>query len=117
MFLSFIFTFHLATPELKSFITAPSLTSLPLTVSSGSIKSNLGHLEGSAGLAAIIKSMLILERGVIAPNALFEKLNPEIEARGHHVAVPAECVPWPARGLRRVSVNSFGFGGSNAHVS
>ncbi|KAF2965402.1 hypothetical protein GQX73_g8174 [Xylaria multiplex] len=82
----------------------------------GSIKSNIGHLEGSSGLAGIVKSMLILEKGVITPNAFFERLNPEIYAERYHVAVPTECVPWPTKGLRRVSVNSFGFGGSNAHV-
>ncbi|KAI0418238.1 hypothetical protein F5X98DRAFT_123264 [Xylaria grammica] len=82
----------------------------------GSIKSNVGHLEGAAGLAGIVKSMLILEKGVITPNALFEKLNPDIDAERYHIVVPTECVPWPTRGLRRISVNSFGFGGSNVHV-
>ncbi|KAI1113668.1 hypothetical protein F5Y14DRAFT_441759 [Nemania sp. NC0429] len=82
----------------------------------GSIKSNVGHLEGAAGLAGIVKSMLILERGIITPNALFEKLNPEIDAERYRVTVPTKCIPWPTEGLRRISVNSFGFGGSNVHV-
>ncbi|TGJ87999.1 hypothetical protein E0Z10_g779 [Xylaria hypoxylon] len=82
----------------------------------GSIKSNVGHLEGAAGLAGIVKSMLILEKGVITPNALFEKLNPGIDAERYHVTVPTKCIPWPTQGLRRISVNSFGFGGSNVHV-
>lgn len=83
---------------------------------SGSIKSNTGHLEGSAGLAGVVKAVMILEKGVIPPNALFEKMNPDIDADFYHVKVPTECIPWPQEGLRRVSVNSFGFGGSNSHV-
>lgn len=83
---------------------------------SGSVKSNIGHLEGSAGLAGVVKALLILEKGIIAPNALFEKMNPNIDAEFYNVSVPTDCIPWPSTGLRRVSVNSFGFGGSNAHV-
>ncbi|KAI0388440.1 hypothetical protein F5Y17DRAFT_463704 [Xylariaceae sp. FL0594] len=82
----------------------------------GSIKSNIGHLEGSSGLAGVMKALLVLERGIIPPNAVFEKLNPSIEAEHFHLQVPVDCVPWPVEGLRRISVNSFGFGGSNAHV-
>ncbi|KAK3329248.1 hypothetical protein B0H66DRAFT_634456 [Apodospora peruviana] len=82
----------------------------------GSIKPNVGHLEGAAGLAGVVKSILILEKGIIPPNALFEKLNPNIDAKFHNIEVPAQRTPWPTSGLRRVSVNSFGFGGSNAHV-
>ncbi|KAK2611358.1 hypothetical protein N8I77_004702 [Diaporthe amygdali] len=82
----------------------------------GSVKANIGHLEGASALASIIKSILILEKGVIPPNALFEKINPDIDVDFYHTEVPTECVVWPASGLRRVSVNSFGFGGSNTHV-
>ncbi|CAN9081152.1 unnamed protein product [Alternaria alternata] len=73
----------------------------------GSVKTNIGHLEGGSGLAGIAKSILILEKGFIPPNALFERLNTK---------VPASCIRWPGEGLRRISVNSFGFGGSNAHA-
>ncbi|KAK4210095.1 lovastatin diketide synthase LovF, partial [Rhypophila decipiens] len=82
----------------------------------GSVKANIGHLEGASGLAGLVKSILSLEKGVIPPNALFETLNPAIDADGMNVRVPVECIPWPCQGLRRISVNSFGFGGSNAHV-
>ncbi|KAI0485064.1 hypothetical protein GGR56DRAFT_681136 [Xylariaceae sp. FL0804] len=83
----------------------------------GAVKTNIGHLEASAGVAAVIKAVLCLERGVIPPNAGFETLNPEIRADEWHLRFPAgRAVPWPTRGLRRASVNSFGFGGSNAHV-
>lgn len=59
---------------------------------------------------------MILERGIIPPNALFEKLNPAIDAELLRVEVLKRCIPWPSAGLRRVSVNGFGFGGSNTHV-
>ncbi|KAJ5727465.1 polyketide synthase [Penicillium malachiteum] len=63
----------------------------------GSIKSNIGHLEGASGLAGIIKAILILEKGVIPANAGFESPNPKLR-------------------LLEQGVNSFGFGGANAHV-
>ncbi|KAK6954107.1 hypothetical protein Daesc_004069 [Daldinia eschscholtzii] len=82
----------------------------------GSVKATVGHLEGASGLAGIVKSILILERGVIPPNPLFEKMNPAIDADYYHTAVPTETIVWPDSGLRRISVNSFGFGGANTHV-
>ncbi|KAH8201344.1 hypothetical protein TruAng_004512 [Truncatella angustata] len=82
----------------------------------GSVKSNVGHLEGASGLVGILKSILILEKGIIPPNANFEKINPEIDADFYNIEVPTENIPWPNTGLRRVSVNSFGFGGSNTHI-
>ncbi|KAJ5725083.1 Acyl transferase/acyl hydrolase/lysophospholipase [Penicillium malachiteum] len=89
-------------------------TDEPLHV--GSVKANIGHLEGASALASLIKAILILEKGIIPPNALFEKLNPAIDAEFFKIQVPVECTPWPTEGLRRVSINSFGFGGSNTHV-
>ncbi|RYP13408.1 hypothetical protein DL767_010766 [Monosporascus sp. MG133] len=82
----------------------------------GSIKANIGHLEAASGLAGVLKSVLILEKGVIPANALFEKLNPRIDSDSLRVTVPSTNVAWPSSGLRRVSVNSFGFGGTNSHV-
>ncbi|TGJ81386.1 hypothetical protein E0Z10_g7369 [Xylaria hypoxylon] len=82
----------------------------------GSVKANIGHLEGCSGLAGIIKSIMILEKGVIVPNALFQKPNDSIDFEFYHTKVPTETIAWPSSGLRRVSVNSFGFGGTNTHV-
>ncbi|KAK4160344.1 hypothetical protein QBC43DRAFT_359689 [Cladorrhinum sp. PSN259] len=82
----------------------------------GSVKSNIGHLEGGSGVAGLIKAILCLENGVIAPNADFERLNPKIDADFLNLKVAADAVPWPTHGLRRASVQSFGFGGSNSHV-
>ncbi|KAH9986045.1 hypothetical protein F4779DRAFT_611951 [Xylariaceae sp. FL0662B] len=82
----------------------------------GSVKSNIGHLEGASGLAGLIKVILMLERGIIYPNANFEKTNPKIDADELNISFPGESTPWPTTGLRRASVNSFGFGGSNCHI-
>lgn len=82
----------------------------------GACKSNVGHLEGSAGVAGIIKAILSLEKGVIPPNTNFERLNPMIDAPALNLRFPTEAIPWPTQGLRRASINSFGFGGSNSHA-
>ncbi|KAK7754515.1 Type I Iterative PKS [Diatrype stigma] len=82
----------------------------------GSVKTNIGHLEGSSGLAGLIKAALSVEKGVIAPNIWFEKGNPEIDFDGWKIRVPTEAIPWPVDGLRRASVNGFGYGGTNSHA-
>lgn len=73
------------------------------------------HLKGGAGIAGIIKSILILESGIIPANVNFEKVNPNIPKDQWNIDFPTECMPWPEQGPRRVSVNSFGFGGTNSH--
>ncbi|KAL8820238.1 MAG: hypothetical protein Q9223_001502 [Gallowayella weberi] len=90
---------------------------IPLYV--GSIKTVIGHTEGAAGLAGLLKGSGIIQRGFIPPNLLFNKLNPAIEPYYKGLQIPTAQRPWPklAPGVpRRVSVNSFGFGGSNAHA-
>lgn len=59
----------------------------PTVPNSGSVKGNIGHLEGASGLASILKSIMILETGIIPPNASFEKLNPKIKAKFYHIEV------------------------------
>ncbi|CAK7266645.1 Type I Iterative PKS [Sporothrix epigloea] len=85
----------------------------------GSIKTVLGHLESGAGLAGFLRASLAVQSGVIPPNMHFGTLNPKIEPFYHRLCVPTEPLPWPAvpEGMpRRASLNSFGFGGSNAHA-
>ncbi|GAM42162.1 hypothetical protein TCE0_043f15878 [Talaromyces pinophilus] len=82
----------------------------------GAIKSGIGHLEGGAGVAGVIKSVLILESGIIPPNVNFEKPNPKVPVKRWNLKFPVENTPWPTEGTRRISVNSFGVGGTNAHV-
>ncbi|MCJ1245405.1 hypothetical protein MMC30_002609 [Trapelia coarctata] len=82
----------------------------------GSIKSNIGHLESSSGLAGLIKTVLILEKGFIPPNADFQMRKEELKLDEWMVKVPSQLEPWPASEIRLASVNSFGYGGTNAHV-
>ncbi|KAL4954233.1 hypothetical protein BDW69DRAFT_183680 [Aspergillus filifer] len=83
----------------------------------GSVKSTIGHLEGAAGVAGLIKAVLALEKGIIPPQSTnFQSLNPRIDDEFLHIRIPSEPTPWPTNGLRRASVSSFGFGGSNSHV-
>lgn len=69
-----------------------------------------------AGLAGIIKSIQILENGLIPPSLHFHNPNPRIPFKEWRISVPTKGTPWPEEGIRRISVNSFGFGGSNAHI-
>lgn len=83
----------------------------------GSIKTNIGHLEGASGLAGVMKAMLSVERGKILPNMHFNTPNPEIDFDALKIKVPTKTVEWnPENGIRRASINSFGFGGANSHV-
>ncbi|KAL6900124.1 polyketide synthase [Trichoderma evansii] len=81
----------------------------------GSVKSNVGHLENASGIISIIKAAIMLDKGFILPNVNFEKANEAIPLDEWNIKVPTSIRPWP-RNKRFISVNSFGFGGSNAHV-
>ncbi|OJJ47400.1 hypothetical protein ASPZODRAFT_2129214 [Penicilliopsis zonata CBS 506.65] len=82
----------------------------------GSVKSNIGHTEGAAGVASIIKAVLCLEHAMLVPNAGFSQLNPRIHLDEWRLRLSDACIPWPAHLPLRLSINSFGFGGSNAHT-
>ncbi|KAJ5014431.1 Reducing polyketide synthase FUB1 [Colletotrichum sp. SAR 10_99] len=82
----------------------------------GSIKANVGHTEGCSGLAGVLKSIVCLEKGILVPTAGIEKVNPKLRLTDWNLALPSENMSWPSKGQRRISVNSFGFGGANAHV-
>ncbi|KAH8819906.1 hypothetical protein F5884DRAFT_744288 [Xylogone sp. PMI_703] len=82
----------------------------------GSIKTVIGHTEGTAGIAALMKASLALQNRVIPPNLLFNHLNPAIQPFIAHLEVPVEPYEWPKSSIYRASVNSFGFGGTNAHA-
>lgn len=81
----------------------------------GSIKTVIGHTEATAGIAGLIKASLAVQEGLVPPNLLFEELNPAIAPLHAGLKVPVgEAIVWPAtqNQPRRVSVNSFGFGGT-----
>ncbi|KAI0403553.1 hypothetical protein F4802DRAFT_598947 [Xylaria palmicola] len=82
----------------------------------GSVKPNLGHGEGASGITAVIKAVLALEHRVIPPNIKSLPRNNKIRFEEARLTVPQEGSPWPEDRLHRVSVNSFGVGGANAHV-
>ncbi|CZR58354.1 related to polyketide synthase [Phialocephala subalpina] len=85
----------------------------------GSIKTVIGHTEGTAGIAAVMKASLGIQHGVIPPNLLFDDLSEKVAPFYGNLKIPTSAVPWPSVPVgqpRRASVNSFGFGGTNAHV-
>jgi acyl transferase domain-containing protein/NADPH:quinone reductase-like Zn-dependent oxidoreductase/SAM-dependent methyltransferase/acyl carrier protein len=83
----------------------------------GSIKTNLGHLETAAGMAGLLKAMLVLEHREIPGSLHFKTPNPHIDLEKLKLRIPVEVEPFPAtNGPRLAGVNSFGFGGANAHV-
>ena len=85
----------------------------------GSIKTVIGHTEGTAGVAGVLKASLAVQHGQVPANLHLNKLNPKIRPYYTNLRIPTETIPWPATpqgSPRRVSVNSFGFGGTNAHA-
>ncbi|KAI1756304.1 hypothetical protein F4782DRAFT_550158 [Xylaria castorea] len=83
----------------------------------GAVKPNIGHSEAASGIFAVMKAALMTEAAVIPGVALFNRLNPEILEKEWNVKVHANTAPWPASSLlRRASVSSFGYGGTNGHV-
>lgn len=84
----------------------------------GSIKTIIGHLEGCAGIAGILRAMLAIKNQTIPPNMHFRELNPAIYSFYKHLQIPTKALAWksPPGMPLRASVNSFGFGGTNAHV-
>lgn len=84
----------------------------------GSVKSNMGHLEPASGIAGLSKLALSMKKGVIPPNIHFQEGNPNIDFDSLKLRVPTENEDWPVSEDKPKfgGVNSFGFGGSNAHL-
>ncbi|MFJ2193623.1 amino acid adenylation domain-containing protein [Kitasatospora sp. NPDC087861] len=83
----------------------------------GSVKTNIGHTEAAAGVAGLIKTALALEHRRIPPHLNLERPNPGIDLDALPFDIPTTPVDWPEHdGPARAGVNSFGFGGTNAHV-
>ncbi|HEY4593366.1 MAG TPA: type I polyketide synthase, partial [Thermoanaerobaculia bacterium] len=83
----------------------------------GSVKTNLGHLDAAAGIAGLIKTTLVLERGEIPPSLHFQEPNPRIDFASSPFFVNAGLRPWTSEGGPRFAgVSSFGIGGTNAHA-
>ncbi|HEX3126519.1 MAG TPA: SDR family NAD(P)-dependent oxidoreductase, partial [Thermoanaerobaculia bacterium] len=83
----------------------------------GSVKSNVGHLDRAAGVAALIKTALALEHGEIPPSLHFKRPNPRIDFESSPFYVNTALSEWKANGTpRRAGVSSFGVGGTNVHL-
>jgi acyl transferase domain-containing protein/NAD(P)-dependent dehydrogenase (short-subunit alcohol dehydrogenase family)/acyl carrier protein len=83
----------------------------------GSVKANIGHLEAAAGVAALIKTALCLHHGVVPPLANLGQPNPRIPFDALGLRLPRSAEPMPDRnGQRFACINSFGYGGTNAHA-
>ncbi|HRE49258.1 MAG TPA: polyketide synthase [Aggregatilineales bacterium] len=83
----------------------------------GSVKTNIGHLEAAAGVAGVIKAALILYHKQIPPHLHFRTANPEIDLDALRLRIPLKVEPLPAvAGESYVGINSFGYGGTNAHA-
>lgn len=81
---------------------------IPSRLYVGSIKTVVGHTEGTAGLAGLLKAALAIENGLIPPNLHFNRLNPRIRPHYSNLSVPTSVIPWPSvpsGGARRASVN------------
>ena len=88
----------------------------PLLV--GSLKTNIGHTEGAAGIAGIIKAALAIQHRQIPAHLNLENPNPLIPWDELPIKVPQSLTPWtaPEGGKLRAGSSSFGFSGTNAHV-
>jgi thioester reductase-like protein len=84
----------------------------------GSAKTNIGHLEAASGVAGLIKGALVLHHGQIPPQLNYQTPNPNIPFADLNLQVVTELTPLPNDTQSRpiVGVNSFGFGGTNAHI-
>ncbi|KAI5217919.1 hypothetical protein AUEXF2481DRAFT_7276 [Aureobasidium subglaciale EXF-2481] len=82
----------------------------------GSVKTNVGHLEGAAAALGVTKAIFCLEKGEIPATIGFKTANPRIPMEDWNLRVVDKLTPWPSSGPRRVSINSFGYGGTNAHI-
>ncbi|GKU06255.1 unnamed protein product [Fusarium langsethiae] len=84
----------------------------------GSVKTNIGHLEATSGIAGLLKSILILKHGQIPATLNFIKPKPSLKLYEKKIKIPSELIklPSPQNGPPRVSLNSFGYGGTNCHV-
>lgn len=82
-----------------------------------SVKANIGHLETAAGIASLIKVVLMMRHGQYVPQAEFRELNPHASLADKRLKISDSLSPWDVGNLpRRAGVSSFGFGGTNAHV-
>lgn len=88
------------------------------TLKIGSVKTNLGHTEATAGIAGLIKVVLSMQNKMLPPNLNFNNPNPNIDFSDLKLEVQSQLTPWNVQQgeTRKAGVNSFGWGGTNAHA-
>ncbi|XP_029979050.1 highly reducing polyketide synthase SAT13-like [Sphaeramia orbicularis] len=82
----------------------------------GSVKSNIGHTESAAGVAGLIKILLMMKHKTIVPSVFYSEDTASVDAKALNIKVPKAAEAWEASGDRVAGVNNFGFGGTNAHA-
>jgi acyl transferase domain-containing protein/NADPH:quinone reductase-like Zn-dependent oxidoreductase/acyl carrier protein len=82
----------------------------------GSVKSNLGHLETASGVAGLAKALLSIQHRQVPATISLSKPNPNIEFDAWNIEIVTDTLELPKTGQLTIGVNSFGFGGANAHV-
>ncbi|MCJ1388510.1 hypothetical protein MMC18_001357 [Xylographa bjoerkii] len=82
----------------------------------GSIKPNLGHSEAVSGISGVIKAVLMLENHRIPPTIGINHINPNLKVLERNLEIVTSLRPWPEGCILRASINSFGYGGANAHA-
>ena len=82
----------------------------------GSIKTSIGHTEAAAGIAGLIKTALVLHHREVAPNLHFRTPNPRVPLDDLGLRVPVDRQPLPPTSTVYAAINSFGYGGTNAHA-
>lgn len=85
----------------------------------GSVKSNIGHSESAAGIAGLIKVLLMMKHEIIVPSLFYSEDSASVDAAALGFCIPVKVEQWEVSGSklkRGAGINSFGFGGTNAHV-
>ncbi|CDQ45034.1 type I polyketide synthase [Mycolicibacterium neoaurum] len=95
-------------------LTTDRPASRPLLI--GSVKTNIGHLEAGAGVAGLIKAAMVVKHGFIPANLHLQKPTSHVSLAELKLDIPPTGRPFPPAARRIAGVNSFGFGGTNAHV-
>jgi len=83
----------------------------------GAVKTNIGHLESASGIASLIKTILVLENGMIPANLHLKQPNQKVEWQNLPFKLPQKAIAWQETAQPRIAgVSGFGFSGTNAHL-
>ncbi|XP_029003204.1 uncharacterized protein LOC114853699 [Betta splendens] len=86
------------------------------TLRIGSVKSNIGHTESAAGVAGLIKVLLMMKHETIVPSVFYSEDSANINSKALNIIIPQRAEKWENTSTRMAGVNNFGFGGTNAHA-